>query len=160
MTLRRSKPLARRKELAGSPLRRKTAMRRIAQARRAAAKRRDTGPDAATKAMLWSRARGCCELCGVMITGGWPGFSRHHRNARGMGGRSASWVNHITNLLLLCGSGVTGCHGAVERNRADAYAAGWLVRTSENPAEIPVYVHRHVEKVYLDPAGTYAEGSP
>lgn len=163
MTLARRPPLARGGELARTPLRRKTAMRRVAAAKRTVAKQRkqrDTGPDQATKAMLWGRARGCCEICGALVTGGWPGFSRHHRSPRGMGGTRAPWVNDVSNLLLLCGTGVLGCHGAVERDRTVAYDAGWLVRTGEDPAGIPVHVHSHPRPVYLDASGTYVEGNP
>lgn len=44
-----------------------------------------------------------------------------------MGGSKTAWVNLAANLVLLCGSGVTGCHGWVESNRAEATELGWLV---------------------------------
>jgi hypothetical protein len=36
-------------------------------------------------------------------------------------------VNLPANLVLLCGSGTTGCHGWVEAHRAAATRAGFLV---------------------------------
>lgn len=42
------------------------------------------------------------------------------------------------NLLLLCGSGTTGCHGWVESNRFAARAVGLLVSQRADPAQVPV----------------------
>lgn len=55
------------------------------------------------------------------------GFSIHHRKPRGMGGSADPVVNSIASALTLCGSGVTGCHGWVERFRASAREDGYLV---------------------------------
>lgn len=53
-----------------------------------------------------------------------------------MGGRVAA---HTTaNLVTLCGTGVTGCHGWVESHRAVAYEQGWLVHRWDDPALRPV----------------------
>lgn len=181
-------PLVRKTELArgDSPLRRKAAMQRVASAKRTVAKQkrqRDTGPDDATKRVLWDRARGHCELCGRDLQGGFP-FSRHHRRPRGMGGSSVEWVNDLTNLLLLCGSATTphGCHAYIESHRAEAYDAGWLIRYASEymPWELPVLLHMPplntmdacddggvtyhfreagtIRLVYLTRFGTYAEG--
>lgn len=37
--------------------------------------------------------------------------SIHHRRAKGAGGTDVPWINDRSNLLLLCGDGVSGCHG-------------------------------------------------
>lgn len=60
-----------------------------------------------------------CVRCGVSleVTSG----SRHHRQRRAAGGHTTS------NLILLCGSGTTGCHGDVHANPAHAQASGYIV---------------------------------
>lgn len=168
MTLRRTS-LQRRTELARTPLRRKKATAAVAAAKRTVAKqraqgqrRRDTGPDDATKALLWARAKGRCEICGRDVNG--APFSRHHRRPRQMGGTTVDWINDITNLLLLCGSATSpdGCHHAVESNRAQAIEAGWLVPMGYHPAEVPVLIRPAISfhAVYLTSDGHYADGAP
>lgn len=56
------------------------------------------------------------------------GWSAHHRRPRGSGGTSDPEIGNITNCLILCGSGTTGCHGWVERFRASAEEYGYIVR--------------------------------
>lgn len=73
MTLRRT-ALARRTELARTPLQRRKALSRVAAATRTVRRQRsrrarDTGPDQATKALLWERAKGRCEICGRDLNG-------------------------------------------------------------------------------------------
>lgn len=62
------------------------------------------------------------------------GWSAHHRLPRGMGGVGAKkgseyelLVSNIANALVLCGSGVTGCHGWAEKYRAMAREYGYLI---------------------------------
>lgn len=68
---------------------------------------------------------------------GWDGASVHHRTPRGMGGSKNPALSQPANLLLLCGSGVTGCHGWTESNRTKATDRGLLVRRRHDPAEVP-----------------------
>ncbi|WP_295103150.1 hypothetical protein [uncultured Microbacterium sp.] len=42
-------------------------------------------------------------------------------------------ISDVTNCLILCGSGVTGCHGWVESRRALAEDYGFIVRRGINP---------------------------
>lgn len=65
-------------------------------------------------------------------------YSVHHRQARGMGGRKDADTK--ANLVTLCGSGTTGCHGHVESYRTEALEMGWLVlRNSRDlPEEVPM----------------------
>ena len=58
--------------------------------------------------------------------------SVHHRKPRGMGGTSDLRCNDIRNLVLLCGTGTTGCHGWVESNRASAREDGWLIASFDD----------------------------
>jgi hypothetical protein len=66
------------------------------------------------------------------------GWSAHHRLPRQMGGvgrnsLAAAIVSAITNCLILCGSGTTGCHGWAEKYRAIAEDYGYIVRRGINP---------------------------
>jgi hypothetical protein len=64
------------------------------------------------------------------------GWSAHHRRPRGAGGTSDPRIGDVSNCLILCGSGTTGCHGWVERFRASAREYGYLVPLNgiETPA--------------------------
>jgi hypothetical protein len=60
-----------------------------------------------------------------------------------MGGTRAPWVNQPANLLSLCGSGTTGCHGWTEHHPAEAKAAGLAVsRNGLRPEHVPVLTWR------------------
>ncbi|TAJ21794.1 MAG: HNH endonuclease [Dehalococcoidia bacterium] len=141
MTLRRT-ALARRTQLRRTPMpRRKRELR--AKTLTAAGGRRGTGPSTRTKQQVADRAGYCCEVCGLALHNGarWvEPHSFHHRRPRGAGGTSDPAANTAANLLLLCGSGVTGCHGRVERERTTAYAYGWLVHQGIDPGGVPVWV--------------------
>lgn len=68
------------------------------------------------------------------------------------------WINLPANLLLLCGSGTTGCHGWIEAHRGDSLDLGWLVsRNSKTlPEDVPVPHVLH-GLVLLDNVGGYQE---
>lgn len=55
-----------------------------------------------------------------------------------MGGTRNPAIHDPANLLRICGDGVLGCHGHIERNRDEALANGWLVRSGADPATVPV----------------------
>lgn len=62
-----------------------------------------------------------------------------------MGGTKDPASNSPANILLLCGSGTTGCHGWVESHREEAYESGFLVRRGNDPGSLPVTtIHGHV----------------
>ena len=79
------------------------------------------------------RDRYCCALCGRSIQG--AQYSLHHR--RGRGGAAPHTPE---NLITLCGSGISGCHGEVHRNPAASYASGFMVRRLGilSPEEVPL----------------------
>lgn len=79
-----------------------------------------------------ARAGGACELCGRGDAN-----NVHHRRPRGMGGTRLEWVNEPPNLLFVCGSGTTGCHGFLESNRLQAYEMGWLLRMGMMADQVP-----------------------
>ena len=91
--------------------------------------------DEATRYAVFERALYKCERCG-----GGPdtfGWSVHHRVPRGMGGSKNPMLHETANLILLCGSGVTGCHGWVESNRDQAKKTGFLLYKVDSAPEIP-----------------------
>jgi hypothetical protein len=61
-----------------------------------------------------------------------------HRRARGMGGTWRDDTNSPANLVILCGSGTTLCHGTVESQRSKAYELGLLIRQTATPSQVPV----------------------
>lgn len=83
--------------------------------------------EARTRAVVAERSRGLCEVCGAARA-----ESVHHRLPRSHGGR---WSP--ANCLHLCGHGTAGCHGWIEQRRARSYRAGWLVRSTADPAATP-----------------------
>lgn len=88
----------------------------------------------ALRRAVYVRDRGCCQRCGrACLT---ESHSIQHRRPRQMGGDAGAHT--MANLVLLCGSATTGCHGHVESYRIQAYADGWLVRRHDDPAAVPV----------------------
>jgi hypothetical protein len=97
---------------------------------------KQTGANNAVRLRIIERAFFECENCG---TNNFDfGISIHHRKPRGMGGTKKTEINDPSNLLLLCGSGTTGCHGWIESHRTESYEKGLLVKQNDNPEEIPV----------------------
>ena len=86
------------------------------------------------------RAGGACERCGRSIVN-FPA-SIHHRRPRQMGGTREN-LDTLANLVVLCGSGTTGCHGYIESHRTQAIAEGWLVprRDPRQPEDVPVVIY-------------------
>ena len=79
-------------------------------------------------------------------------FSRHHRRMR-----SHPWpgLHEASNLILLCGSGATECHGWVHEHPREAYANGWLVSGfNDHPDQVPILTARH-GWILLDDNGTW-----
>ena len=77
--------------------------------------------------LIAERAGWLCERCGC------AGQSVHHRKKRSQGG-GWSWEN----LVFVCGTGTTGCHGWIEHNPNDAEWEGFHVRPWQQSAAIPV----------------------
>lgn len=112
------------------------------------------GIPAATRSMVLARAGHRCESCGTSILG--TPYSLHHRRPKGMGGTRAATVHSLVNLLALCGSGTTGCHGLVHLHPTAARDAGYLVHQGASPARVAVLVHDG-RRVLLTAVGTYIE---
>lgn len=90
------------------------------------------------------RSGGMCEARIKGVCRG-PGESGHHRNKQGQGGL---WTP--ANVVHVCGSGTTGCHGWVEANPATSRRRGlWLFR-GQVPHETPVQLtFRGLSGTYL-----------
>jgi hypothetical protein len=99
--------------------------------RRTSAKRpryRSTGPPDEVVDLVLERDFSSCALCGGPVRGErGRDWSVQHRLRRGNGGTVRAWVNLPGNLILLCGSGTTLCHGRVERHRTWAAEQGYRV---------------------------------
>lgn len=51
-------------------------------------------------------------------------------------------LHNVENLVDMCGTGTTGCHGYVHAHPAESYANGWLVRSTTDPADAPIRTYR------------------
>jgi hypothetical protein len=121
---------------------------------------RNTGPSSDVVDAVLARSQYSCEIAGCEI-GDRRGvdFSLHHRRPRQMGGTNWPGSNLPSNILVCCGSGTTGCHGVVESHRSGAVAAGWLVLSRADPADVAVLICRE-RYVYLTYEATYATDPP
>lgn len=95
-------------------------------------------------AVVDERERQKCARCGRII---WVGGSRHHRKFRSRGGS-----DEVANLVLMCGSGTTGCHGWVHANPRAAREVGFALESWEGPDAVPI-VHALYGRVWLDVDG-------
>lgn len=87
-----------------------------------------------TRFTVLARAGFRCERCGDEFTNG---VSVHHRRPRMMGGSRNVVLHQPANLIALCGSGTSGCHGWVESNRLKAREFGYLILKVQSAEEIP-----------------------
>lgn len=90
----------------------------------------------------------CCLLCGKPLDGSWPGGSRHHRRPRS---HPFPGLHSPSNLILLCGSGDTGCHGEVHAQPAWAYSQGLLLHSYQDPLETSI--NTRFGRIYLTDDG-------
>jgi len=85
--------------------------------------------------LVLTRGNYRCEHCHEDFL--YSGVSVHHRRPRMMGGSKNELLHLPANLIALCGSGTTGCHGWVESNRTKAREMGLLIQNVESAEEIP-----------------------
>lgn len=91
--------------------------------------------DDETRFTVLGRGHYRCERCREDFLG--KHVSIHHRRPRMMGGSKNADLHKPANLIALCGSGTTGCHGWVESNREKARTFGYLIQKVESAEEIP-----------------------
>lgn len=84
-----------------------------------------------TRQRVLERDEHSCVRCGMSIEG--SQYSIHHRKLRSHG-----VDNSLSNLVTLCGSGTTGCHGWVHSHPGEAHTAGFIVSATETPANIMI----------------------
>jgi hypothetical protein len=73
----------------------------------------------------------------------------------GVSGARAEVTNAAANLVVLCGTGTTGCHGWAESNIAAAQLEGFVLEQWQDPASEPLTLH--IGRVFLRDDGTYAQ---
>jgi hypothetical protein len=76
-------------------------------------------------------------MCGTSILN--VPSSIHHRINRGAGGSGR--LERASNLIRLCGTGTTGCHGWITEHPDKAGGAGWVLpklNPSIDPSQEPI----------------------
>lgn len=79
-----------------------------------------------------------CLRCGTNIHDPslWPGRSGHHRQLRR---RADPAVRDLPcNIVELCGSGTTGCHGWAHAHPAEAERFGYIIPSWRDPLSVPI----------------------
>lgn len=122
------------------------------------AAKRSLGVSKQTRVDVLNRAKYRCEKCGMALSDTFY-YSIHHRTPRGMGGSREARLNMPSNLVAICGSGTTGCHGQIESDRTKSMDEGWLVTRFDEPAEVPLYIYG-VGWMYLTDEATYSSTPP
>lgn len=90
----------------------------------------------------------CCGM-GVGPEGRGVGWSVHHRLLRSQGPDHS-----IQNVIILCGSGTTLCHGRVHAEPAASRAGGWMLSGRQEPLAVPVLIAGQ-RWVFLTSTGLY-----
>jgi 5-methylcytosine-specific restriction endonuclease McrA len=95
-------------------------------------------PSEGTKELCYRRDDWSCVRCGASLFS--VSGSLHHRKPRSIAHRGE--MHQASNLILLCGSGTTGCHGWVHAHPKEARKHGWILRSWDTPREAPVETMR------------------
>lgn len=116
--------------------------------------RKDTGPDQKTRGLVLARDNFQCVACGKPVGGACTWWSLQHRLARGQGGGNEAW-----NLIAMCGSAVTGCHGLCEARDREMQARGYWLESWQYPRAEPVMIcgEDGGVTVWLDDSGHYID---
>lgn len=95
-----------------------------------------TGPAQKVRDLVYGRDGMSCALCGSTYA-----LTLQHRRARGMGGTKRTSTNSPAALVVLCGSGTTGCHGMIESQPDLARSRGYRVGQYVEPPDVPILWH-------------------
>lgn len=109
---------------------------------------RKSDPSKAVRELVYARDQGKCVRCGSVWH--WAGMDVHHRRMRS---HKFPLLNSPANLITLCGSGSSGCHGWVHEHTGEAYEKGWLVHSWEDHPELVHLLTRQHGWVYLTEEG-------
>lgn len=120
-----------------------------------------TNPTRETHRLTARRDHYRCLRCGNELDHIWSGHSLHHRHMRS---HPFPGLHSPANLIHLCGSGTTGCHGWVHNHPETAMEYGWIVSMGEDhPETVPVW-DAHRGWLLLDNQGGYTlcdrDGNP
>ncbi len=99
--------------------------------------------------LVYDRDDRCCLKCGVYAYAG----SLHHRKNRSQGG-----LDVPSNLVVMCGSGTTGCHGWATERPTLARREGFVVPSWADPAGVPLL--RYGRRILLGDDGGVAPYLP
>ena len=96
-------------------------------------KRGADSPSRETRETCAERDGYACARCGRSLRG--VQASLHHRRRRS---HAFDGLHDASNLIWLCGSGTTGCHGWVHEHPELAFEHGYLVHAWQDPRKVPV----------------------
>lgn len=91
-----------------------------------------------TRALVIERDDRRCQFDGRELDLAIPrgDYSLQHRRARGMGGSRDPETNGPANLVLVCGSATTGCHGYIEQHREHSRRRGFTLLQAQIPTRV------------------------
>ena len=123
----------------------------------------DAGPSARVRRLVFARAFGFCEGCGISVIG--RPYSIHPRAGRGAGGTSRPEADAVWNLILLCGSAASpgGCRLLCDQRDEDMRDRGMWLRSGESPRLVPVWLFNPEGpriRAWLNDEGTYDLEAP
>jgi hypothetical protein len=123
----------------------------------------DTVPSARVRRLVFARAFGFCENCGISVIG--RPYSIAPRVEQSMGGTSRHDATAGWNLVLLCGSAASpgGCHLLCEQRNQDLHDRGMWLRSGENPRLAPLWLFSPEGpriRAWLNHDGTYDVEAP
>jgi hypothetical protein len=123
----------------------------------------DTVPSARVRRLVFARAFGFCENCGISVIG--RPYSIAPRVEQSMGGTSRHDATAMWNLVLLCGSAASpgGCHLLCEQWNQDLHDRGMWLRSGENPRLAPLWLFSPEGpriRAWLNHDGTYDVEAP
>lgn len=90
-------------------------------------------PEYRKRAVCAWREQRRCARCGKQLDG--IPASLHHRRLRS---HPFAGLHEVSNLIWLCGTGTTGCHGWVHAHPSLAEEHGYIVHAWEDPRKIPI----------------------
>ena len=108
-------------------------------------------PTQETRDLCAHRDSGRCVRCGCELYG--VQCSLHHRRMRS---HPFPGLHEPYNLIWLCGSGTTCCHGWVHEHQHESYEHGWLVHAWDDPSTVSVDSALN-GRILLDDDGGYRE---